>query len=388
MLNALAEDRGPDVFLIHNDWVGKYLPKISPMPATTKVAYQVVTGTVRKQQTWQLQTEPTMTTKAFKDRFADAVIYDAVRSVNVSTKQDQIILQDRIVGIPVSMDTLALYYNKDLLNAAGIATPPETWGQFQEQVQKLTKLDSQGNVVQSGAAIGTATNVERAQDILTAIMMQNGTQMAADDGSPTFHLVPAALSGSKDQPPAYEALTFYTDFASPVKAVYTWNGQQPNSLEAFIQGKAAFFFGYSYHLPQIRARAPKLNLGVTKLPQIENNPVKNVANYWLWAVSKKSPNQDISWNLLNFFIKPEENKKILDATKRPAALKALLKNQVDDEDVGVFASQVLTAQSWYRGSDPQTVEETFTSLVEDVVKGTTISDAMRFAAEKIAQTIQ
>src|SRR3989339_393497 len=35
LLNALAEDRGPDIFLIHHNAVGKYLSKIVPMPAST-----------------------------------------------------------------------------------------------------------------------------------------------------------------------------------------------------------------------------------------------------------------------------------------------------------------------------------------------------------------
>src|SRR3989338_10312301 len=31
LLNALAEDRGPDIFSIHNTWTKKYLGKITPM---------------------------------------------------------------------------------------------------------------------------------------------------------------------------------------------------------------------------------------------------------------------------------------------------------------------------------------------------------------------
>ena len=32
MLEGMAEDRGPDIFLIHNDWVYKYQTRILPMP--------------------------------------------------------------------------------------------------------------------------------------------------------------------------------------------------------------------------------------------------------------------------------------------------------------------------------------------------------------------
>ncbi|MBM3205124.1 extracellular solute-binding protein, partial [Candidatus Uhrbacteria bacterium] len=268
LINALAEDRGPDVFLIHNDWGGEYMPKILPMPASTKVAYRVVTGTIKKVSTYQLQTEPTITLKTYKEQFADAVTQDTIRQVNVSPKPDSTDLQPRVIGLPVSIDTLALYYNKDLLNAAGIPNPPEHWGQFQEQVEKLTKLDAQGNIAQAGAAIGTGRNVERSTDILSVLMIQNGAEMTSDRGDITLHAIPPALQDRLDQPPATQALQFYTDFANPSTKNYTWNLDQPDSLDAFIHGRTAFFFGYSYHLQQIRAGNPKLNLGISKLPQI------------------------------------------------------------------------------------------------------------------------
>lgn len=392
LLNGFAEDRGPDIFLVHNTWIGKYLRKMAPMPPSTKIAYSVTTGTVKKETTWELRTEPSITLRDFKDQYADAVIRDAIRNVviptPVATDPNASIRQDRIVAAPIWIDTMALYYNKDLLNAAGIPTPPEYWGQFQDQVKKLTKLDGEGKIVQSAAGIGTASNVERAPDLLAALMMQSGAQMADASGSPTFNLVPDTASGRRENPPALQALEFYTDFANPSKQTFTWDNRQPNSLEAFIQGKAAFFFGYSYHLDQIKARAPKINLGMTKLPQIEGNQPKNIANYWMWAVSKKSENVDLAWNFLNFLMKPDASKKLLEKMKRPAARKSLLPDQFADESVGVFASQVLTAQSWYLGNDSRVVDEAFAALIESSLAGSTRpGEVMSFAANQIRQTI-
>ncbi|MBI5728209.1 MAG: extracellular solute-binding protein, partial [Candidatus Magasanikbacteria bacterium] len=275
---------------------------------------------------------------------------------------------------------------KDLLNAAGIPNPPETWTQFQDQAKKLVKLDPQGNIVQAAVGLGTAYNVERGVDVLQALMIQNGAQMADDNGSPTFQRIPANLN--REFPPSYQALEFYTDFANPAKETFTWDSRQPNSLDAFIAGKTAFFFGYSFDVPLINARAPKLNLGMSKLPQIEGNPTKNFANYWYWTVSKKTKNLDIAWNLLNFMAKPEESKKFLDLAKRPAARKSQLTAQLDDDTIGVFAAQVLTATSWYRGKDPKAVEEAFLTMINDVQTGVQqIDKAVNFAAEKVSQTM-
>jgi ABC-type glycerol-3-phosphate transport system substrate-binding protein len=389
LVNALAEDRGPDIFLIHNTWVTKYMPKIQPMPASTKVAQQTIQGTLKKEVVYQLTTEPTVSLRKYKTDYPDVVAQDFIRRVNVSTVQDKTDIQERVMAIPMSVDTMAMYVNKDLLNAAGIATIPETWEDFQTAIKKLVKQDAQGNILQAGAAIGTGVNVERSPDLLAVLMMQNGAEMSAEDGSPTFDRIPAALADSRDFPPAYQALQFYTDFANPSRDVYTWNNQQPNSLDAFIQGKSAFFFGYSYHLPIIRARAPRLNLALASMPQITGNPVVNIANYWGWAVSKKTKSSDLAWNILNFMRTPEESKKFLDVSGHPAALKSQLPEQLENENVGIFASQVLTAKSWYRGNDPRAADAAFVTMIETalVTDPESIGVVVRTALDKISQTI-
>ena len=80
LLNAMAEDRGPDIFLIHNTWVGKYAPKIQPMPASTKVAVQTVVGTLKKEVQYQLNTEPTVTQRQYKLDYPDVVATDFIRT--------------------------------------------------------------------------------------------------------------------------------------------------------------------------------------------------------------------------------------------------------------------------------------------------------------------
>lgn len=387
LLNALAEDRGPDVFLIHNTWTNEYATKTVPMPSTTKTAYRILAGTMQKSLTWEMRTEPTLSLVDFKNQYADVVQHDLLRTIDVSTDTNKKNFQERIMGVPVGVDTMALYYNKDLLNAAGIPTPPENWSQFSDQVKRLTKLDPQGNIIQSAAGIGTADNVERATDLLSLLMIQNGQIMEDDAGYPAFQKIPPALINAAN-PPSFQALQFYTDFANPNKDVYTWNSTLPNSLEAFVSGRSAYFFGYAYQYDLIRARAPKLNLGLTKVPQIEGNPQKNFANYWNWVVAKKSTHQDLAWNFLMQLTQPDLLQKVLAKAKQPSARKSLLTAQLQDERVGVFAAQVLTATSWYRGKDSATMERIFREMIASVMNGTEVIKAVRFAADQVALTIK
>jgi ABC-type glycerol-3-phosphate transport system substrate-binding protein len=389
LLNAMAEDWGPDVFMVHNTWVGKYLPKISPSPLNVKVAEQMVTGSVKKEVSLQVREQKTESPTAVRRDFVDAVANDAIRVVNVADEEaSKADMQERVVALPMSMDSLALYYNKDLLNAAGIATPPETWDQFQAQVRELVKINNLGEIVQAGAGFGTGANVERSPDIVSLLMMQNRTVMANDSGYPVFDKIPAELSKQVDEAPGMQALRFYTDFANPGKNVYTWNNNQPNSLEAFIQGTSAFFIGYSYHLPQIRANAPKINLGITEIPQIANNPEVNYANYWLWTVSKRTESPDIAWHLVNTITSETQAPLYLEEAGRPAARRSLLTAQYEDPDVGVFASQALTAKNWYIGVDPKAMEAAMIEMIDSVVDdGMEIKDALKLGVEKVNQTI-
>ncbi len=389
LLNAMAEDEGPDIFMVHNTWVGKYLSKIQPSPLSVKVAQQIVTGTVKKEVTLKVLEQKAVSPTSLRKEFVDVVPQDAVRSVDVapegSSKPD---MQERVVALPMSVDTLALYYNKDLLNAAGIATPPETWDQFQAQVRELVKTNDLGEISQAGAGFGTGENVERSPDIISLLMMQNRTVMANDSGYPQFDKVPQELSKQVDEAPGAQALRFYTDFSNPGKNVYTWNSEQPNSLDAFIQGTSAFFIGYSYYLPQIRANAPKMNLGITEIPQISGNPEVNYANYWLWTVSKKTKSTDLAWHLVNVMTGEDQAPIYLKEAKRPAARRSLLEAQYEDPDIGVFASQALTAKSWFIGVDPKAMESAMIDMIDAVVEdGMEIKDALKLGVEKVNQTI-
>lgn len=392
LLNAMAEDRGPDVFLVHNTWVSKYLPKILPAPKSVKTAIQVGGGgSTNQSAVYQAITTPTLTIRAFRSEFADVAAADGIRSVNVSTDPGKITLEERVVAIPMSVDTLGLYVNKDLLNAAGIPTPPETWDQFQAQVKRLTRQDDQGNIVRAGGAIGLGTNVERSPDIVSLLMMQNRGQMANENGYPTFARIPPALSQEVRVPPGVEALRFYAEFANPSKDVYTWNADQPNSLDAFIRGTSAFFLGYNYHLPLIRARAPKINLGIAKAPQIAGNAEVNFANYWLWTVSKRSKAPDMAWQLVNVITNKDQAAKHLATVKRPAARRALLEAQLENEDTGVFASQVLTSKSWYRGSDPRTADNAMIQMLDAApaaADDNELQELLRITEEKVTQTVR
>jgi ABC-type glycerol-3-phosphate transport system substrate-binding protein len=377
LIDGFAEDRGPDIFSVNAGWLRRYQSKISPLPEQTTMAYSVITGTLQKQETVELRASQSITAKQLKENYVDVAA-------------DNAIVDGKIYGLPLSVDTMVVFYNRDLLNSAGITEIPRYWDEkFLSDVKKLTKQDKDGKIVQSGTALGTAGNIERYSDILSLIMMQNGAEMITPEGVVSFHRLPAAES-DKSYVPGLEALRFYTDFANPVKEVYAWNKDLPNSLEAFINGRLAFFFGYSYHLPQIKARAPRLNLGISPMLQIEGNPTTvNFANFWLETVSAKSKYQNEAWDFIQFATNAENVKSYLTTAQRPTALRALINEQTNDENLAVFANQLLTARAWYKGKDYNAAEVIMGDMIDQaLVDPKQMPKLMETAARKIQQTIQ
>jgi len=380
LLDALAEDRGPDIFSIQNTWVQKYKTKIAPLPESISMVYPVTKGTLKKEVIPELRTTKSVTAADIKNNFIDTVYSDVVLSDAG---------QSKVYALPLSVDTLAMFYNKDLLNNAGIAQLPAYWNKdFQQAVKKLTKQDLKGDLIQSGVALGGSSNIERSADVLAALMMQNGAIMM-DGNTVSFNMIPPIFR-ERGYNPGMEAVRFYSDFANPSKEVYSWNSELDNSLKRFIDGKLGIFFGYSYHLPIIQAQAPKLNMGIAKFPQIEGNPNEaNVANYWVETVSAKSKYKNEAWDFIQFMTtKPDQVKKYLEKTKHPTALRALIDEQLANDDLKVFASQLLIAKSWYRGHDFSAAEKAINEMVDSVIANPErLEDIVNVAASRVQQTV-
>jgi multiple sugar transport system substrate-binding protein len=383
ILNAFAEDRGPDIFMLHNTWIHAYEPKIKPAPATLTTAYREVQG-LNKQVVWTEKAEAGLSVPQLKTRFIDQVAHDVVLNAPIDGKEGTD--ADQIFGLPLAVDTMGLYYNKDVLNAAGIPTAASSWSELQDHVKRITKYDDQGKLVRPAVGLGTAKNVNRSFDILSLLMMQNGAQMADENGVPTFQRMPANMT--RDIPPGQEALTFYTDFANPTKDVFTWDDTQPNSLDAFIAGKTAYYFGYAYDLPTIRSQAPKLNFGITTVPQIDPGNQVNYANYWLLTVAKKTKHTDVSWALIEFMASETQAKSYLTKTAKPTALRSIIPTQVSDGDLAPFVTELLTAKSWYHGSNIVATEAAFADMIASTLGGAEPQKALNLASDTIAQTVR
>ena len=355
LINAFANQGGPDIFMVHNSWLPAYQEKLAPMPQGNE---------------W-------ITFREFEETFPDAVVNDFTRN------------RAQIYAVPLYLDTLALYYNRDLLNSVGIVRPPETWEDFQDAIERLTIVDANGNLVRAGAAIGTSRNINRSTDIFSLLMLQTfGDVEPIDPDLPRARLTYSTSQGAAVFSPGTEALRFYTDFANPVLKSYTWNRDQHYSIDAFIDQDVAMMFNYSHHIETIRSRVPELNFGVAKVPQpealIEQQRRVDYPSYFGLGVSRfaSEAKRQKAWEFLLYMTESRQQWQYRLLTGRPPARRDLVETLLEDPDYSVFAQQALTARSWYQ-PNATSIETYFADMIESVIDGTSLREALQRAEGQI-----
>ncbi len=363
LTEALANGTGPDIVYFKSSWLPKHGNKIVPMPNSQEML------------------------ATFRNTFVD-VAYD------------DFVYKNYIFAAPLYCDTLALYYNNDLLNQAGLVRPPATWSQLKQYTKILTKIDDYGNIKQSAIALGRSQGngaVNRAGDIVMLMMMQGGANMNRNGTLFADLNNPRTPTGG----PGEVALNFFTSFADSASPLYTWNAGMPYSVDAFRYGRVAMMLNYSYWYDRLKKADPKLDFSIAPVPQSgQENGKVNYANYWGLAVVKNA-NVPVKANYTNFdrvaaawryvsFVtglsrtnKFDPTMHYLNKTRKPAARRDLLVKQKNDPVLGVFARQALTAKSW-RQVDNLAIDEIFVKMINAVNTGvTTVGEAIDMAEKRI-----
>ncbi len=342
LLDALAAGAGPDVFMVRNNNVSKYVNKILPAPPT------IITA-------------------------------QGIRTLFPQVVSDDFVWGDAVFGLPLSVDTLSLIYNRDLFNEAGIILAPTTWEELTAAVEKLKREDGSKNITRAGAALGGAYNITNATDILSLIMLQTGTEMVNEDYT-------SALFAS---PQGESALSFYTQFANARNEFYTWNETLPNDLQAFSQERAAIIFGYRSTIDRILMLSPFINIGISKIPQSQNAPRSiGYASYWGHVVSRQSKNAELAWKFIALTTTDEVMaRRYSEKTSRPPALLTIISNSLTNEVYGVFSSQALIARSWPT-PDALKTDSVFRDTIASVASGVlTTLDALSSASAFVSSLI-
>ena len=153
-------------------------------------------------------------------------------------------LDGKHYGIPFATNCPALFYNKDLFDAAGIDYPDEntTWDEFHEMAKALTKdgVSGFGNA---------ATNTDEGTfQCLQWLYTAGGSYTDIEDGVDAYTLMQEMIEDG-----------------SWTKECVNWTQSDVNNN--FMAGNLAMQQNGPWQIPGIEANAPDLNYGVTVLPK-------------------------------------------------------------------------------------------------------------------------
>ena len=146
----------------------------------------------------------------------------------------------KLYGLQPGANTLAIFYNKDVLEKAGVE-PPTTWDELKTTAKKLT-VDKQ-----YGFAFNATADYEGAWQFLPPMWTNGG-----DETSLTSPEVAGALQLWKD----------LVDDGSVSKSVVNW--KQADVNDQFIAGKAAMMLNGPWQIPALDKA--KINYGVVPFP--------------------------------------------------------------------------------------------------------------------------
>lgn len=338
LLYLKERNNEPNIFMISNNWLEKYVDWLEPLNENN--AYAEEYGLIKYG-----EVTDTFPTETIRDLFFDNKLY----------------------GIPIYSDSLALFYNRDLFQEAEIDSPPKTWDEFKIAVRKLTDINRKNEIVRSGAALGGGASVNRSADILTLLMMQGGAEVIAGNRDIDLNkeIEVHTSNGIEKRSPGKNAIMFYTEFSNPQKEIYTWGDNQNDSVKTFAEGKTAMIINYNYQIKNLLALNPDLNYGISQMPQLKNSTAVNFANVWTPVVSKNNNCEvdfsearskvdcaKIAWSFLSFANEKENVKAYLASTEKAAARKDLIAEQIALKDkISVFASQTKSAVSYNKFDD-------------------------------------
>jgi ABC-type glycerol-3-phosphate transport system substrate-binding protein len=262
----------------------------------------------------------------------------------------------------MTIDPLVMYYNRSMLDANGIVSPPDNWDDFIGVVPTLTQRDERNKIIKSAVAFGHFSNISHAKNVLSTLFMQSGNKIVSEkEGRFVSDLMVLRSSYSLSS-----ILEFYTDFADPQKNIYSWNKSLPFSRDFFSTDKLAFYFGYASELSSLISKNPNQNFLVAEIPQIQNANFKlTSAKITGLAISAFSKNANTAFIVANKMSSGDFVSKLAKNLKVVPARRDLLAIKQTDAYFPTFYSSALYAKGWLDPSSKDT-DDIFRKMINGV----------------------
>jgi len=354
LVDEMAEGKGPDVIYTDGNWLAQNFKKLIPLPQD------------------------------------DLYNISKFRSTFVRAASDTVIQNQEIYGIPVGVDTLAIYYNEEHLidHLPDRNQPAKVWAEFRQDTEKLSQSDNSfERFLVSGAAIGRVDNLNYGVEILENLMIQMGVKFFENNSQTALNKKGIDSKGNKKNF-AEDAIQFFTSFADPRFKNFSWSEflANPNSeykdFETFVKGKVSMVFGYSRDYQKIKnlikekkslSGLSEKNLRVAFFPQFQNpnqsNEKELIGKIRVLSVPKNSKYPKISWDFLKFVAKKDNIRSFHEATDLPTSRLDLISEQEAKPHIGIFVRQAKFARTHFLPIKMDLFKDGLSQLISDINSG-------------------
>jgi multiple sugar transport system substrate-binding protein len=184
-------------------------------------------------------------------------------------------VKGKTYGFPKDYSTLALFYNKKLLQEAGVEVP-KTWDELREASKKLTK----------NGVYGFGVSPELARSLYIA--ESNGGDVVKDNKA-NF----ASTEVIKALQPIVDQHNIDKTSVEPKEVGATWGG------EMFGQGKAAMVIEGNWAIPFLADTFPNTEYGTAEVPTVngKKGTMAFTVGYVMNSASKK---KEAAWELISY----------------------------------------------------------------------------------------
>jgi multiple sugar transport system substrate-binding protein len=232
--------------------------------------------------------------------------------------------QGKLYGLAPVTNTIALFYNKDMLAEAGVQ-PPKTWDELKAAAKKLTKPG------RYGMAFNANATYEGSWQFLPAMWTNGGDET------------------DLTSPQVAEALQLWVDLVksgSASKSVINWTQGDVN--DQFIAGKAAMMVNGPWQVPSLN-KNPKIKWDVVQFPvnKVGQTPVAPLGGEaWTVPLNKDQAKQQKAADFVKC-LNSDENELAWAKARFTVPTKTALLDQYVKEvpSMKAFTEQVVNARS-------------------------------------------
>jgi multiple sugar transport system substrate-binding protein len=201
-------------------------------------------------------------------------------------------LNGRHWAVPKDLDTIALWYNKTMFDAAGLPYPDATWtwDTLKAAAKKLTTPEHHGFAV-----------VISNQEVYFNFIFQNGGWVISADKK---------KSGYGD-PKTIGAIQFLVDFIRDGTSPGLEVSAENSHAALFESGRVAMAYFGSWTLSELGANEyVQAHCDLTVMPSANDGRRATIYNGLGWVASSNTKHPEEAWKLLEFFSREDVQRKL------------------------------------------------------------------------------